>query len=198
MFDVNVKNLGTLPGIILDPYQFKDLRLLVEGCRQDFINSVLKILDPSSSQRRQYGGLAGKKKANKTIYAELHEKRILLDDLERALEVAANGEWGEIERQEWYISALKDEGTQDDVREEKRLGEVENEGERMTEKELLIDIRKWLAKVYLYIDKVRQQDNRKAEWELTIPQRVNDGFKKYQEENEAELKQRIKGEQEDK
>ena len=192
MFDVNVKNLGTLPGIILDPYQFKDLRLLVLWCRQDFINSVLKILD----LRRQPGGFYKKEKAKKTIYAELHEKRILLDDLERAIEVAANGEYGEMERRDWYIRAFKDEGNQDDVREEKRLGEVKDEGERMTEKELLIDIRKWLAKVYFYIDKVRQQDNRKAEWELTIPQRVKDGFKKIQEEIAAE---RIKDlEQEDK
>ncbi|HBO84378.1 MAG: hypothetical protein A2073_06475 [Deltaproteobacteria bacterium GWC2_42_11] len=61
-----------------------------------------------------------------------------------------------MEERDYYLKALQDAEWQDNERMDKRMGQIEQSGDVMNEKSLLMDIRKRLAEIYFYIDKVRQ------------------------------------------
>ena len=163
MFDYDIKRLFS--NIILDPYQLKDIRLLVTVFRQDLLNSVIKILD----HQQLHGGLTYKKTKLHKIYEEIHRKRILLDDLERALEVAENNNYMQNEKREYFLSELSESESKDDIRYEEIIKREVKGIEKMSEKDILIDIRKRLSELYYMIHKIRNQEKRKEEWSLYGP-----------------------------
>jgi hypothetical protein len=168
--------------IILDPYTLKDLRLLVSWARQDFINSALNLRTLQLAEREMMGW--GKRrrieKAIRVAHAEIREKRVVIDDLERALEIAENNDHEENERRDFYIKALMEAADGDDERYGKRLEKIEEEGNRHSDRELLIDIRKQLAEIYFSIDKIDNQRKRRKKWQLYgPPSQIRDEFKKY-------------------
>ena len=174
--------------IILDPYSLKDLHLLASWARQDFINSVMKLRTLELAEQEMRGekflSWRGKtrkiEKALRVVYTEIREKRAILDDIERALEIAENNNYEEIERRGFYIEALEEAENDDDARYERRLESIERSIEQMSEKELLADIRKQLAEVFFSMEKMNYQSKRRREWQLYgPPSRVRDKFKKF-------------------
>jgi hypothetical protein len=97
MLNTDVRKFNS--AIILDPYTLKDLRLIVSWARQDFINSVMNLRTLELTKQEIKGGFLrwwGKtRKIEKTlrvVHAEIKEKRAILDDVERALELAENND----------------------------------------------------------------------------------------------------------
>ena len=194
--------------IILDPYTLKDLRLLVSMARQDFINSVMNLRtlelakrDKKSEEveaiiRKATGKKKGKcyllrvfsfwresrlyEKTLLLIHADIREKRAILNDIERALEIAENNNYEEMERRDFFLKALEDAEYKDDAHYESRLENIEINIERMSEKELLVDIRKQLAEVFFSLEKMNRQAQRRHKWQLDgPPSEVRDKFKKF-------------------
>ena len=173
--------------IILDPYTLKDLRPLVSWARQDFINSVmnLRTLELAKQEiKRGFLSWWGKtrkiEKALRVIHAEVREKRAILDDVERSLEIAENNNYEGMERRDYYTKGLEEAENEDDTRYEKKLESIERNIEQMSEKALLMDIRKQLAEVFFSLEKMNYQSKRRREWQLYgPPSRVRDEFKKF-------------------
>ncbi len=185
MFDVDVKKLFL--NIILDPYTLKDLSFLVNWARQDFINSVCdcRTLQLQKKDTEGKGLLRWWKetrrieKALQAVQRDIKEKRIFLDDLERAFEIAAYNNYEDSERREFYLNALEEAESNDDARYESKLEEVEQSVERMSEKELLGGIRKQLAEVLFSLQKFNHQTKRRQEWQLYgPPPSIREAFKK--------------------
>ncbi|MBE7444823.1 MAG: hypothetical protein HS132_06090 [Planctomycetia bacterium] len=156
MFDPHIKKLCT--HLILDPYRLVDLRFLISHYRQIFINSTLKLLDHKKEDER-----LEKRKILKEIYAEIHEKRVLLDDLERAFELAAENNY----EFRGYCWNNLDKWEKNDLRYEEYLKDVENNSEKMSEIQILKDINIRLAKIFFCIDKMNWQKKRQLGWELS-------------------------------
>lgn len=182
--------------IILDPYTLKDLRLLVSWAHQDFINSVMNLRTLELAKREIKGcflswwGKTRKiEKALRVVHAEIREKRAILDDVERALEIAENNNYEEMERRDFYTKALEEAENEDDARYEKKLESIKRDIEQMLEKArlpeqvtalLLKDIRKELAEMFFSLEKMNYQSKRRREWRLHgPPSRVRDEFKKF-------------------
>lgn len=172
--------------IILDPYTLKDLRLLVSGARQDFMNSIMKLRTIQLAEREIEGGFLSwwrktRKidKADRDVQAEIRAKRVVLDDLERALEIAENNDYKEMERRSFYLQALEDTEYTDNERYEKRLEEIAKKYDRLSDKDILIEIRKQLAELFFIIDKIDNQRRREKEWKLHGPPlRIRNEFEK--------------------
>ena len=186
MFREDVSRLFS--NLILDPYNLKDFRLLVVSVRQDFINSVLNLrtLQIARQEAIGKGFLFSWRKTSRIDRAllaarsEIREKRLFLDDLERALEVAADNDYEEMERREFYLDALKEAEDDDASRYEKRLKNVAKDGERLTEIGLLSEIRKQMAEIFLFMEKTDHQDKRRLEWELyDPPSRVKEEYDEF-------------------
>lgn len=97
------------------------------------------------------------------------------------------------ERYEYLIDALKEAEGDDEVRFEKQIEELDELVKR-TKKDhstgtydqgLLLDIKKQLTEIYLFIEKIRKQENRRAEWELHPPSSILEGFKEYMKNSET-------------
>lgn len=170
--------------IILDPYSINDIRHLVNWYRQDFINSVMKILD----HKKEYGGIDKKQSKLQAIHAEIHDKRVLLDDIERAIQLAADNDYYNCEYRGFLIDTLNEAESEDDVHYEKKIEELnilsnkikERCPDLTLEKGLLLDIRKRIAEIYFLIDKTRRQERRRTDWQQHgPPSSVRDKFKKY-------------------
>jgi hypothetical protein len=180
MFESNSKKLFN--NIILYPYTLKDIRLLVLLFRQEFLNSVTKILD----HKKQYGLDKNQKNLTK-IYDEIHHKRVLLDDLERALEVAENNDYIESERREHYLAALSESEEKDDERFQRIVDNALRDSENLSEREVLTELRKQLVELYYFIRKWREQDKRKEEWRIFGPlSRVDREFQELMKSEKAE------------
>ncbi|KHE93553.1 MAG: hypothetical protein SCABRO_00688 [Candidatus Scalindua brodae] len=180
----------SLSDIILDPYSGNDILKLVNWYRQDFINSVIKILE----HKTQYGSLDKKKSRLKTIYAEIHNKRVLLDDIERACQLVGDNDYNNIQYREFMKDALNEAESDDDARYEKKIEELNILSDRIKErcpdlsleKDLLLDIRKRIAEIYFYIDKIRRQERRITEWQQHgPPSSIRDKFKKYMKNSQT-------------
>jgi predicted transcriptional regulator len=191
VFHADVKKLFS--NTILDPYTLKDLSLLVCWARQDFINSVsdLRTLQLQKQDTTSKGFFHWWKKTRKIekalqgVHRDIREKRILLDDLERALEVATNNNYEDMERREFYLDALKEAENNDDTRYEKKLANIEQSIEQMSEKALLEDIRKSLAEVFFSLEKINHQTKRRQEWQLYgPPSSIREEFKKFFAKND--------------
>ena len=181
MFDFDIKKLSS--DIILDPYQLKDIRLLVIAFRQYFLNSVIKILD----HKQLHGGLNYKETKLHKIYKEIHQNRILLDDLERALEVAENNDYMQNEKREFFLWALSESESKDDIRYEEIIEREGKDVKNMTEKDVLIDISKRLRELYYMIHKIRNQQQRREEWDsYGPPASLKTEFEKYINAENAE------------
>jgi hypothetical protein len=175
--------------VILDPYSLIDLRLVVSWARQDFVNSAMKLrtcqLAKQQIKRSLLNWWGWRKirkieKAVEAVHAEIREKRMVLDDLERALEIAENNNNKEMERRAFYIKALEEAENADDERYEKRLEDIEKKGDQLSDKEIFKDIRKQLAKLFFIIDKMDTQQKREKEWQLYgPPSRVRKEFEKF-------------------
>ena len=172
--------------LILDPYTLKDLRLLVAWARQDFVNSVMNLRTLQLAKRVNKGGFLswwGKtrkiEKAVRAVHAEIQDKKAVLDDLERALEIAENNNYEEMERRDFFVKALEEAECADDERYKKRLEEIEKKGAQISDKKTLADIRKQLAEIFFSIDKIDNQRKREKKWQLCgPPSRVRDEFDK--------------------
>ena len=173
--------------IILDPYTLKDIRLLVSWARQDFINSVMDLRTLQLAEQEIEGGflssLSKTRKIEKSIVAvhkEIREKRIVLDDLERALDIAENNNDTEMERRNFYLMELEEAEYADDERYEKRLDGIDKKWLKPSDKEILGDIRKRLAEIYFFIEKIDEQKKREKKWQLYgPPERIRRRFEKY-------------------
>lgn len=173
--------------IILDPFTLKDLRLQVSWARQDFINSVTNLRALELAKREIKGGFfiwwvktRKLEKAIRIVCAEMRAKRIIVDDLERALEIAENNDYEEMERRGFYLKALEEAEYADDDRYKKRLEEIEKKGFQLSDKHILVDIRKQLAEIIFSIDKIDNQGKRRKKWQLYgPPSRIREEFKKY-------------------
>jgi hypothetical protein len=180
MFESNPKKLFN--NVILDPYTLKDIRLLVLLFRQEFLSSVTKILDHKS----QYG-LDKNQKSLINVYDEIHQKRVLLDDLERALEVAENNDYLESQRRAHYLAALSESEENDDERFQRIVDNALRDSENLSEKEAMTEIRKLLLELYYFIRKWREQDKRKEEWCIFgPPSRVDREFKELMNSEKTE------------
>ena len=180
MFESNPNKLFS--SIILDPYTLKDIRLMVLIYRQEFLNSVTKILD----HKKQYG-LDNNQKNLAKIYDEIHQKRVLLDDLERALEVAENNDDIESERRGHYLAALSESEEKDDERFQMIVENVLRDSENLSEREVLGKLRKQLVELYYFIRKWREQDKRKEQWRMFgPPSRVDREFQELMKSDKAE------------
>lgn len=180
MFREDVTKLFT--DVILDPYSLKDLRLLIAMARQDFINTVLSLrtLQLAKQELNPFSWIKASRinRALLSTLSEIRKKRLLLDDLERALEVAANNDHGEMEKRAFYQHALEEAEREDEERYQKRLERLEKEIEskvnrvseaRFLEVPLLIEIKKQIAEMFLFLERNNYQDKRKSEWELYGP-----------------------------
>jgi hypothetical protein len=171
--------------VILDPYTLKDLRLVVSWARQDFINSVMNLRTLELARQQIKGGFFswwGKtretERALRVVHTEIRKKRATLDDLERALEVAVNNNYEEMERRDSYAKALEEAENEDDARYEKKLEDINRNIELKGEKALLEDIRKQLAEVFFSLEKMDYQSKRRREWRISgPPSRVRDELK---------------------
>ena len=182
MFYSDINKLVT--DVILDPYSGNDILRLVNWYRQDLMNSVIKILD----HKKQYGGINKGKRKLKAIYAEIHKKRMLLDDIERACQLATDNNYNNLQYRDFMIDALNEAESDDDVRYEKKIEELNILSDEIKErcpdlsldKDLLLDIRKRIAGIHFYIDKIRCQERRRTEWQQCgPPSSIRDKFKKY-------------------
>lgn len=181
----------SLSDIILDPYSGNDILKLVNWYRQDFINSVIKILE----HKKQYGYLDKKKSRLKTIYAEIHSKRVLLDDIERACQLVGDNDYNNIQYREFMKDALNEAESDDDLCYEKKIEELDILSDRVKkhnpelslDQSLLLDIRKRIAEIYFYIDKIRRQEHRRTKWQQHgPPSSIRDEFKKYMENSQTD------------
>ena len=120
------------------------------------------------------------------IYAEIHAKRVLLDDI--AIQLAANNDYVNHEYRGFLIDALDEAESDDDVRYEKKTEELDILSDRIKKhnpelslnQSLLLDIRKRIAEIYFHIDKSRRQERRRIEWQQHgAPSHIRDEFKKY-------------------
>jgi hypothetical protein len=180
MFESNPKKLFN--NVILDPYTLKDIRLLVLLFRQEFLNSVTKILD----HKKQYGFDNNRKSLIK-ICDEIHHKRVLLDDLERALEVAEDNDYLESEKRAHYLTALSESEEKDDERFQRIVDNALRDSENLSESEALTEIRKVLLELYYFIRKWREQDKRKEEWCIFgPPSRVDREFQELMKAEKSE------------
>jgi hypothetical protein len=191
MFEADAKKLTSQ--IILDPYSVNDLRHLVNWARQDFLNSVC---DYRTLQLKKQGdmekgfphwwiGTIRHGKSLKMVQRDIREKRVLLDNLERALEVAAYNDYENSERREFYFQALEEEESNDDTHYERKLDEIGQRIERMSEKDLLGEIRKQLAEVLFTLQKINHQKKRRQEWKSHgPPNRIREEFKKLYANNQ--------------
>lgn len=180
--------------LILEPYTLKDLRLQVSWARQDFLNSVMDLRTLELAKQKIEGGFLswwGKTrridKAVRAVHAEMHGKRVVLDDLERALEIAENNDHKEMERRNFYLQALEETEYADNERYEKRLEEIEKMGARLSDIEISAEIRKQLAELFFTIDKIDNQIKREKRWNLYgPPSQIRNEFEKcYHSEEES-------------
>jgi len=184
MFREDVSKL--FANVILDPYNLKDLRLLVISARQDFINSVLNLRTLQIAREKVFPfSWIKKRRIDRALLAtrsEIREKRLFLDDLARALEVAADNDHEMMGKREFYLDALKESEYGDATRYERRLEKLVKDGERLTEIGLLSEIRKQMAEIFLFMEKTDDQNKRRLEWELYGPpprvERDYDEFKR--------------------
>jgi len=118
-------------------------------------------------------------KAVRAVHAQIHVKRVVLDDLERALEIAENNDHKEMERRNFYIQALEEAEYADNERYEKMLEELEIKGARLSDKEISAEIRKQLAELFFIIDKIDNQIKREKRWNLYgPPSQIRNEFEK--------------------
>lgn len=193
--------------IILDPYTLKDLRLLVAWTRQDFINSVMNLRTLELAKRDEGGFLRcwwkirKIDKAIQIIRAEIREKGAILDNVERALKIAENNNYEEMERRNFYEKALEEAEIEDNARYEENLERINKNIEQMSERSLLMNVSKQLAEIIFSLKKTNCQSERRREWQLNgPPSRVRDEFEKLLterrnefEKNLAEEKKKTKG-----
>lgn len=181
----------SLSDIILDPYSGNDILKLVNWYRQDFINSVLKILD----HKKEYGGINRKKSKLQAIYAEIHDKRMLLDDIERACQLVGDNDYNNLQYREFMKDALNDAESDDDACYEKKVEELDILSDRIKnhnpklslDQSLLLDIRKRIVEIYFYIDKIRHQERRRIKWQQHgPPSSIHDKFKKYMKNSQTD------------
>jgi tetratricopeptide (TPR) repeat protein len=175
MFDVDVRRLYS--DIILDPHSLKDLRLLVVTARQEFLNAVLQFRTLqlaaqdawSKAKIWHFWKIRKIERALEAVRATINVKRVFLDDMERALEIGLINDYDEKEKREFFIGALEEAESGDDMRYEKRLDELEKRVEKESDNVLLAGIRKQLAEVYFAIEKMDRQAKRRSDWQMHGP-----------------------------
>jgi hypothetical protein len=153
MFEVDVRRLYS--NIILDPYSLKDVRELLIIARQEFVTAVLQFRSLqiaaqnawSQAKVWHFWKIRRIEKALERIQATINAKRVFLEDMERALEIALINDFDEKEKREFFIGSIEEAESNDDVRYEERLDEIEKRIEKESDTALLVGIRKQLAKV---------------------------------------------------
>lgn len=198
-------------------FTWKDLTALAGWARQDLINSVEKLyilqyaglkLPGRTPVSRIFFLIPGKRnRLIRKARAEIKEKRIFLDDIEQALDLAQNYDLDEIEKRDFYKDALEKSESEDRERYEKKMEAFEKEIERRTDRlqsivdqvdnwvllGVLNEIRKQLAEIFFSIDRIAYQNKRRREWELYGPPAwVDDEFKRSWDEFKRSWKERFK------
>lgn len=173
--------------IALGPYTLKDLRLLVARARQDFINSGLDLWELYAKQREASSGIISwwliNLKIRKKI-KDIGEKRKIVDNLERALEISENNSMEEIEKRgaEEYI--LEERESKDHDRFEERIESVfteinkefEYSSKSLNDQEkthqiirILSVLAKQTTELRYILEKQIVQNNRRRDWETSGP-----------------------------